>query len=496
MKSAVLAAVGAAAVGLPVALADDVVSPGPAATTATFYQSYRGLPDIALIVETRRVTLPAGRSVVRFDGVAASLVPQTASLEGLPAAPAEIDFDYALFDPQSVLTASLGQPATMIETMPKGAEVRRAGTLISQQGLLALKDGKGVESLGCGGPPARLVVPVPHSLRARPSLAATLSVDRPGSYRLRLSYLAQDIAWRAVYIATVARDGRHLDLEGRIEIDNRTASTFSRVPARFVAGEVPRLSETVARPVEAQPVTRDCWGMEQTTGGAKADIPTPVSVARAVTAAAPVPMMMKAAAGADRTVALETVGDLKLYRLDEPIHVGARNRKMFRFLARGGVTVQALDVVPVPVDRSVQGAVSHPAWQLRNDRASGLGLPLPHGQATLFGADHGYLGTAPMPVDVALGGVLRLAGEGAGSVSFDDDILPQGLEARRLVHRLTLRNGADTRTVVAVDGPAAASIPAGVAVAARPGGGTSWMVTLSPRETRTLTFDAPGAWRR
>jgi hypothetical protein len=81
-------------------------------------------------------------------------------------------------------------------------------------------------------------------------------------------------------------------------------------------------------------------------------------------------------------------------------------------------------------------------------------------------------------------------------VAFDDEILPQGLEARRLTHRLTLRNGADSRTVVAIDGPAAASTPAGVAVAARPGGGTSWMVTLSPRETRMLTFDAPGAWRR
>src|SRR5271168_1393199 len=54
---------------------------------------------LALIVETRTVNVPAGRSRLRFEGVADGIIPESAGVEGLPAAIVERDFDYDLLTP-------------------------------------------------------------------------------------------------------------------------------------------------------------------------------------------------------------------------------------------------------------------------------------------------------------------------------------------------------------------------------------------------------------
>ena len=43
------------------------------------------LGGYALITETRTVTIPAGRAVIRFEGVASGILPESAIVTGLPA---------------------------------------------------------------------------------------------------------------------------------------------------------------------------------------------------------------------------------------------------------------------------------------------------------------------------------------------------------------------------------------------------------------------------
>src|SRR5438067_2199640 len=80
-----------------------VLSAGPDAVAVTLYRDpERGEGAIdrnnpaafALIVETRTVTLPPGEVVVRFEGVAGGIVPQSAILFGTP--PRERNRDAAL----------------------------------------------------------------------------------------------------------------------------------------------------------------------------------------------------------------------------------------------------------------------------------------------------------------------------------------------------------------------------------------------------------------
>src|SRR6478672_4831960 len=84
-----LALVGAAADAQTI-----VASPNPDHVAVTVYRDpYRGpeqqpnltwLNGYALISETRRVTLPAGETEIRFEGVAGGIVPQSAIATGLP----------------------------------------------------------------------------------------------------------------------------------------------------------------------------------------------------------------------------------------------------------------------------------------------------------------------------------------------------------------------------------------------------------------------------
>src|SRR5579859_6470299 len=121
--------------------AAEVVSKAPEAVSATLYQSYRGLPDVALIVETRTVELPEGDSVLRFDGVASTLIPATAQVSGLAVPPHESDFDFDLSDAATILRKSLGQSVDLVE----GPEVHHRGQLLADEGVVLLKNGEGVE---------------------------------------------------------------------------------------------------------------------------------------------------------------------------------------------------------------------------------------------------------------------------------------------------------------------------------------------------------------
>ena len=62
----------------------------------------------ALISETRRVTLPAGETELRFEGVAGGIMPQSAIVTGLPEGIIERNRDAYLLSPATLLDRSLG----------------------------------------------------------------------------------------------------------------------------------------------------------------------------------------------------------------------------------------------------------------------------------------------------------------------------------------------------------------------------------------------------
>src|SRR5215207_3023520 len=116
-----------------------VTSPAPDRVAVTVYRNPdRGLEPInlqwlggyALVSETRRVSLPPGESELRFEGVTAGIVPQSAIVTGLGEAVIEKNRDARLLSPGALLDASLGERLTLRRTSRATGAVRQQDAIV------------------------------------------------------------------------------------------------------------------------------------------------------------------------------------------------------------------------------------------------------------------------------------------------------------------------------------------------------------------------------
>src|SRR4030095_13178702 len=111
-----------------------------------------------MVSETRTIDLPAGTSRIFFLGVADAIVPQTAGIEGLPAAIIESNFDYDLLTPGALIAKSQGERVRLVRTdATSGRMTEREAILRSgPRGVVLEIDGK-MEALNCSGLDEKLV---------------------------------------------------------------------------------------------------------------------------------------------------------------------------------------------------------------------------------------------------------------------------------------------------------------------------------------------------
>ena len=96
-----------------------VASPRPDRVAVTVYRdpnrpagqapNIQWLNGVALISETRRITVPVGTTDIRFEGVAGGIIPQSAIVTGLPEGFIERNRDAYLLSPATLLDRSLGR---------------------------------------------------------------------------------------------------------------------------------------------------------------------------------------------------------------------------------------------------------------------------------------------------------------------------------------------------------------------------------------------------
>ena len=170
--------------------------------------------SLALIVETRTVTLPAGVATVRFEGVAGGIVPQTAIM--FNAAPRERNRDAALLSQGGLVDAFTGQRVTLRRTDPAtGKTVEESATIRSAADRLVVTTPRGIEALYCSGLNQTVLFPnVPATLSAKPVLSMTTRDQPGGTVTITLAYLATGFDWDANYVVTIAPDGQSVGLLG------------------------------------------------------------------------------------------------------------------------------------------------------------------------------------------------------------------------------------------------------------------------------------------
>lgn len=348
------------------------------------------LGGFALIAEKRLLSVPAGVTRVRFEGVADGIEAASAIVTGLPQAILEKNRDAHLLSPAELMAASVGGKVILVRTERKTGKVERTlATIRSDADGVVFETAAGIEALRCSGLAETFTFSSSGGLRAAPTLSVLLRSDRPLEVPVTLAYLARGFDWTANYVATLAADGASMDLGAWVTLANGNGVGFPDAHTQVVAGRLNRESAEIEPFDIGGPIVARCWPQ-----GTTSDIP-PVQLQRPRqfemqtslralnSPPAPAAMMEVMVTGAKR-VEEEQLGDLKLYRVPERTTVASRESKQVRLLDREHIPITILYKDTVAANRETPAHAAERLLRTRNDRAHGLALPLPSGQVASF----------------------------------------------------------------------------------------------------------------
>ncbi len=218
------------------------------------------LQGFALITETRTIDLPAGESILRFEGVAEGMVAVSAIVTGLPGGVVQKNRDAALLSPASLLDGTLGNRVHLRRTDRATGAVREEEAVIRSgpKGAVVLQTPAGFESLRCTGLPESLIYDgVPEGLSAKPTLSVTTRSPMAQRVTVTLTYLATGFDWAANYVAHMQEDGKALDLFAWLTVANSNDESFRDAKLFALAGTL-NIDSNFAALVEAptQPTLR------------------------------------------------------------------------------------------------------------------------------------------------------------------------------------------------------------------------------------------------
>lgn len=426
-----------ALLGLPApALAQEVSASDPTDLSVTIYRDpnrnggtlqLNALGGFAVITETRRVTLPAGRAKLRFVGVVDGIIPESAIVSDLPGGVIEKNRDAALLSPATLMRAVQGRQVQLRRTNRDTGktELVPARVILASEDGVVMETAAGKEALRCSGMGEMFNYGLDTGgLSARPVLSVQTRSARPITTEVTLTYLAQGFDWNASYTAAIDPGAKAMDLGGWITLANANSVSLPDARVQIVAGGLKR--EAWRRLVDgsARAVAR-CWPMQRThqiprkperpyelvhpyeqqvemlksgfAMGAAMDI---VVTAQRREEMVPAPAMAAPPPPPPPPPPPEQLGDLKLYRIPYRTTVAAMQMKQTRLVEKEAVGFDRIYIVMFDgMDPNVSDNLEDKVgqeWETRsatailrtkNDKAHNLGLPLPAG-AFVISQDH------------------------------------------------------------------------------------------------------------
>ena len=195
--------------------------------------------NLGVVLESRTVTLPAGRAELWWDGAPASARTETWTVTD--AAGAGVRF-------LGLVAPLPGQGAADTDWLAglvgKRVRIQRPGGTTVEGEVLSVHGPtpdhvvfrEGAEVV-YGEPDARISVSGDTESAARPSgVTLKLESNRAGSRTVTSRYLVSDVGWEASYALTLAPNEKSGRLEGFFIVDNRTGTDFAPARLRLLAG--------------------------------------------------------------------------------------------------------------------------------------------------------------------------------------------------------------------------------------------------------------------
>ena len=316
--------------------------------------------DLALVKDTRKVSLKTGLNALALRDVSAQIRPETALLRSINAPGSltllEQNFDFDLLTPEKLLEKYVGKTVGLVKTHPTtGVETTEQATVLSANNGVVLKVGNRIET----GVHGRRIVydDVPANLRDRPTLVTQINNKGATDQTVELSYLTGGLGWKADYVAELNDKENQLDLSGWVTLTNTSGTSYKNAKLQLVAGDVNRVQQNL-RPT----MMRKNMDMSMAE------------------AAAP--------------MAEESLLEYHLYTLDRPTNIMEAQTKQVALLSASGIPAHK-ELVLKGAEYYYQGQYGEIGTKMKvgvfiefdNKEASKLGMPLPKGVLRVYKKD-------------------------------------------------------------------------------------------------------------
>jgi hypothetical protein len=323
--------------------------------------------NVALVRDTRDLSIPTGDFQLRFMDIAATVNPATVHIRSL-AEPDKLNvleqnYEYDLLDAAKMLEKYVGKEVTLVRAVQKNGSTEWQETKAT---LLANNAGGPVWKIGDDiitgmAPSGYRFSALPDNLYSRPTLVWLLANTGARRQKIEASYLASSMSWTADYVMTVARDDSSADLDGWVTLVNNAGTSFRNAKLQLVAGELNRVAN----------------------GGMRLEA---LVTARVQSAPAAPPMTQ------------ENFSEYHLYTLNRHTTIADKESKQVSLLRASSFPVEKRFIVNgqsyyyrsamTPGSPAKDPVMVY--YRFKNEEKTGLGMPLPAGTIRVYQADsHG-----------------------------------------------------------------------------------------------------------
>lgn len=200
--------------------------------------------NLGLVKDTRDVPLTAGEGELQFMDVASYILPVTVHVKSLNGSEAfqvlEQNYEYDLMNYNKLLDKYVGKEIKIIDWNQYQDRKDTVSAL-----LMSNNDNNQVlkidNEIYLGYPGYRVLPQIPENLIAKPTLMWLYANKTKQTHQLEVSYLTNNIGWKADYVFVLNTDDTGGDLSGWVTIDNKSGATYEDAKLKLVAGEVQRI---------------------------------------------------------------------------------------------------------------------------------------------------------------------------------------------------------------------------------------------------------------
>ncbi len=201
--------------------------------------------NLGLIKDTRNVELPLGEGELRFMDVASHIMPVTVHAKSLnypdDFSVLEQNYEYDLMNANKLLDKYVGKKIKIIvwNEFQDRKEVVEATLLSNNNGQIY----KINDEIFLGHPGIKVLPELPENLIARPTLTWAYDNKSKAGHDLEVSYLTNNISWKADYVVALNKDDTSADISGWVTLDNKSGATYKNASLKLIAGDVHRAIE-------------------------------------------------------------------------------------------------------------------------------------------------------------------------------------------------------------------------------------------------------------